>query len=416
MLTDFKPLIRNSNFRYLWASQVLSQLTIHIMNFLLLVRLFNETGSTIATSFLWVAYALPALLIGPFAAASVDMFDRRKILMLTNLLQAVTIFFFAYFQQTSLFILYIVAAGYSFLNQFYVPAEFATLPGLVRKKNLAHANGLFFLTQTSAMIFGFGVAGILSFLFGFSSTLYLCSSFIFMAFISVSFLPEMPVKEAIPKNFKHAFMKFFERIMEGYKFIKKQKSILFPFVLLMVLQIAIAVVVVNVPVLATDILQVPVESSGLAIVVPVGIGTALGAIFFPKILRRGWRKKKAIEWSLMLLTLSVFLLAFWIPKISTINRIFVGVFVIVITGFSFSGVIIPAQTFLQQVTPGGLRGRVFGNYWFLVTVATIFPVIFGGVIAEIFGVRLLYMILGVVALSLFILSKRYAQRVIAESF
>ena len=113
MLADFVPLVKNSNFRYLWTSQVFSQLTIHIMNFLLLIRLFNETGSTIATSFLWVAYALPAILIGPFAAASVDMFDRRKLLMLTNLFQSATIFFYALSHQTSLFLLYSVVVGYS---------------------------------------------------------------------------------------------------------------------------------------------------------------------------------------------------------------------------------------------------------------------------------------------------------------
>lgn len=121
MLTDYRPLSKNFKFLYLWASQILSQLTIYVMNFLLLLRLFEKTGSTIATSFLWVAYALPAILIGPFAAAS---------------------------HRTSLFLIYGVALAYSFLNQFYVPAELATLPSVVKKKVLPHANGLFFLTQT----------------------------------------------------------------------------------------------------------------------------------------------------------------------------------------------------------------------------------------------------------------------------
>ena len=266
------------------------------------------------------------------------------------------------------------------------------------------------------MIFGFGVAGLLSFLFGFTQTLYLCSAFIFLAFVSVSFLPAMPVKEVIPKKFEQAFMKFFERILEGYKYIKERKNILFPFVLLMALQISVAVVVVNIPVLATDILRISVESSGLIIVVPVGIGTAIGAVLFPKLLKKGWRKKKTIESSLMILVLAVFMLAIGVAEISNLSRIFIGVLLIVVIGFSFSGVIIPAQTFLQQTTPEGFRGRVFGNYWFLVTIATIFPVLFGGVIAEIFSVRLLYMLLSAFALSLLIFSKKFAQEVIEESF
>ena len=52
---EFKPLVKNSKFVYVWLSQILSQLTISIMNFLLLIRLFAVTGSPIATSLLWVA-------------------------------------------------------------------------------------------------------------------------------------------------------------------------------------------------------------------------------------------------------------------------------------------------------------------------------------------------------------------------
>jgi MFS family permease len=87
-MKDFK-FLKKSKFVYLWTSQVLSQLAINIMNFLLLIRLYERTGSSIATSFLWVAYALPAILIGPIAAASVDLFDRRKMLIAANLMQSI---------------------------------------------------------------------------------------------------------------------------------------------------------------------------------------------------------------------------------------------------------------------------------------------------------------------------------------
>src|SRR3990170_5908890 len=143
---EFKPLVKNSKFVYVWLSQILSQLIISIMNFLLLIRLFAVTGSPIATSLLWVAYALPAILIGPFAAASVDLVDKRKVLMITNLLQSGTIFGYALIHETKFFLLYGVAFTYSLLNQFYVPAEAASIPSVVPKKHLPFANGLFFGT------------------------------------------------------------------------------------------------------------------------------------------------------------------------------------------------------------------------------------------------------------------------------
>ncbi|HET7098975.1 MAG TPA: hypothetical protein VFI61_01935, partial [Patescibacteria group bacterium] len=126
-MNDYKSLLKNSKFMYLWISQLLSQVTVNMMNFLLLARLFTVTGSSIATSLLWLAFALPAIFFGPIGAATVDLVSKRKMLMVTNLLQALTIFSFIFIQQQSIFILYFIVLAYSFFNQFYVPAESASL-------------------------------------------------------------------------------------------------------------------------------------------------------------------------------------------------------------------------------------------------------------------------------------------------
>jgi MFS family permease len=405
-MEDFKPLIRNTKFAHLWLSQVLSQLTINIMNFLLLIRLFENTGSTIATSFLWVAYALPAILIGPFAAAAVDMIDRRKTLMFTNLLQSLVIFLYVFLHKEKLFLLYGVALSYSFLNQFYVPAEAASVPTLVKKNILPLANSLFFLTQQVALIIGFGSAGVLNQFLGFENSLFLCSGFLFLAFLSVSLLPKMKTRDSVPKKFEAAIVKFFTRILEGYKFIKENRSILLPFLILLGLQVALAVVTVNVPVLATEILKIKPNSAGLMMVVPAGLGAGVGALLISRFLKRGWRKKRIIEVNLKIMTLLFFIFTFIIPEMSPTIRMFLALLTVFLGGFSFVGILIPSQTFLQEKTPGGLRGRVFGNFWFLVTIATIFPVIFSGAISELFGIKLLlFFLTGALLITLWISQK-----------
>lgn len=411
-MEEFKPLIKNSKFVYIWLSQILSQLTISIMNFLFLIRLFAVTGSAIATSLLWVSYALPAILIGPFAAASVDMVDRRKILMVTNLLQALTIFAYAFLHETRFFLLYGVAFIYSFLNQFYVPAESASIPAVVPKKYLAYANGLFFLTQQGALIVGFGVAGVLNHFLGFTNALYLGSSFLFLAFISVSFLPKLKVKEIVPTNLEEAIVRFFSRISEGYYFIKGQKGILFPFLLLIAIQIATAMVIVNAPVMATELLKISTNSIGILLVIPAGLGAGLGALIIPKLLRRGLRKKRVIEYSLMAISFLMLFLGFIVPELRGSLKLFLGALSCFLIGLTFVGLLIPSQTYLQEATPGGLQGRVFGNFWFLATIATILPVIFSGTLTELLGVKSLFLILGGFSLTGLVLSKRYGQRII----
>jgi len=415
-MKDFKPVLGNSKFVYLWGSQILSQLTINIMNFLLLIRIFEYTGSSIATSFLWIAYALPAIIIGPIAAASVDMLDRRKVLMVTNFLQSMTILLYAFVHETRLFLPYGVAAAYSFLNQFYVPAESASLPSIVRKKSLPQANGLFFLTQQAALIIGFGFAGLLNHLLGFEKSLFLCAGLLFLAFLIVGLLPRMRARESVPRSLDKAIIKFFSRILEGYKFIKENHSILLPFTLMMGLSVSLSVVVVSLPVLATEIFKIDINSAGVVLIVPAGIGAAFGTLTISRLLKRGWRKKRAIEMFLTLIAFVLLIFTFLLPELINTTRVVIGILGVFLIGLSFVGVLIPSQTFLQERTPGGLRGRVFGNYWFLATVVTVLPVLFSGAVTEIFGIRLLMFFLTALSVAALFLSRRFGEDILRGGF
>ena len=50
-MSNMNYIVRKTKFPYLWISQVLSQVTIQLLNFLLLVRLFEITGSTLGNAF-----------------------------------------------------------------------------------------------------------------------------------------------------------------------------------------------------------------------------------------------------------------------------------------------------------------------------------------------------------------------------
>lgn len=399
-MRDYRLLLRNKNFVYLWVSQILSQLSINIMNFLLLSRLFSVTNSSIATSFLWVAYSIPAILIGPFASAYVDMTDRRRVLVYTNLFQFLVILIYAFIFNVRLFLLYGVALAYSFFNQFYVPAESASLPSLVNKKSLAFANSLFFLTQQFSIIAGFGFAGIINQLLGFRNSLLLCSSFLLIAFVSVSFLPVMRFNKEKAKSLDKLFFDFFVRIKEGYEFIKNNRMVLFPFLLLLFMQVGIAIVVVNTPLLAQEILRVHYDKVGVLVVVPAGIGALLGALIVPFIFKKyKIRKKTVVETSLIMISVSMLLFSFLFLWFNLLWMGIISFLLLILIGFSFVSIIVPTQTFLQEKVPGGLRGRIFGNFWFLVTVASIFPVIFSGALTEFLGVRFLILLISALTFS-----------------
>lgn len=398
----------SKNFNLLFASQILSQVTVNMMNFLLLARLFEVTGSSIATSLLWVSYALPSIFFGPIGASVVDLVSRRKMLIITNLLQALVIFLFMLSQQSSIFLLFAVVLTYSFLNQFYVPAEMASLPSLVSKNSLSRANSLFFLAQQITLIIGFGFAGIIQKLLGFEGSLAFCSALLLMASISVYFLPSMNPVKKLPKSFENVMKIFFSHVVEGYKFIKEKKSVLYPLSLLFIIQVGLAIVTANLPTIGKEILNVSMTYVGLLIVVPAGIGATIASVLITKLTKNNWRKKTIIDISLAILGISLMGLVF--------GGIISTPILVMLVGLGFVGVNIPTLTFLQEVTPAWLRGRVFGNLWFIITIATILPIIFSGVISEFFGVKILLSIMAVGVILILAFSLRNGQKLIEENF
>jgi MFS family permease len=410
-MKEYKKLILKGNFGFLWFSQILSQLTINIINFLLLTRLFTVTQSAIATSMLWVSYALPAIFVGPFGAASVDMLSKRKMLIYSNLLQSITVITYALVLKRGLFLPYGFALIYSFINQFNDPAEAALVPSLVEKKKLHIANGLMFLTSQGALIVGYGIAGLFQAIFGYRNSLILCAGFLLVGGLSISFTPEDKSEDHIPLDVEKAFLKFASRISEGYKFIKSHKEVLTPFLMLIGLQVLLSIITINVPVIATEIFKININSAGIFIVIPVALGAILGAFTTNKLLKKGLRKKEAIEIFLKVELVSFLIISLVVGLIKlNFLRIMISMFSVSLAGFGFVGLLIPIQTFMQEMTPGGLRGRVFGNFSFVVTIATLFPVIFSGAITEIFSIKLLMFVIALLVGGTLFMSRKFGQR------
>jgi MFS family permease len=406
-----KGLFKNKNFLSLWGSQITSLLTINLLNFLVIVKVYEQTNSTIASSFIWVAYAIPAIIVGPFAAAAVDMYDRRKILILSNLLQALIVFAYAFLYQRFVFLSYGVISFYSLVNQFYVPAETAFLTRIVPQKHLAAANSLFFVSQQSATIIAFGLAGIANEAFGFQITAIIASMFLFAGFVAVVFLPPDRERSARPEgNIEDRIVEFLIRMKEGFHFIRHTDEIFYPFLFLVWLQIAMSVLVVNLPAIGIEIVKTRPALAGPLVVLPAGIGAVTASIFLTRLLARKIRKQKIVHASLVMLASTFMIVSLLLPIIP----FWLGRFVLIASffgaGMAFVGTLVPTITFLQEKTPEALAGRVFGNFWFVTTALTVLPVIFSATITEILGARLMLFSIGMATIVVYLVSKCYVFR------
>jgi len=404
-MEDWKKIFSNRSFFYLFVSQNLSQVTLQLLNFLFILKIYSETGSSLATSIVWIFYALPSLIFGPFAATFVDFFDRRKLLIYTNLFQAVLVFLLSLFFGKSIFTIYFVVFLYSSLNQFYVPAEAVSLTEVVKKKDLSTANGIFFTSTQIAIIFGFLIAGIFNKILGFNATLYFSSIFLLVAFMSVTFLPSMSARKT-SINLESNLMEFIRQIFEGYNFIRNNQRLLYSYILQIIMNASLTVVVVNIPIISKTLLGMHSDLGSILIVVPTVVGSIAASYFVPKLLAKNQRKIKVIYKNLTVLVFALFSLALIFPQVSSQSlKLILQAVSFCVLGYSFVGVVIPLQTLIQIESPAKLRGRVLGNLWFVTTLINIFPILFSGIISEVFGVRVLLAVLFFMFLSITIFIK-----------
>ena len=89
---SFSRVIKNKGFLNLWTNQILVQLSFNSLNFALIIWVFKLTDSNTAVAALLFAVYLPAVLFGIFAGVLVDLFDKKKIILIINFFLALSLF------------------------------------------------------------------------------------------------------------------------------------------------------------------------------------------------------------------------------------------------------------------------------------------------------------------------------------
>ena len=139
---DITPL-RQRNFRLLWSAGTISIAGDWALRVALPIYVLRLTGSPAAVSGIVLAGFLASLLFGTVAGAYVDRWDRRRVVVVINLVQALALLpLLAADSPGRLPVVITVAFAESALAQFFGPAENALVPRLVTAGQLAAANSL----------------------------------------------------------------------------------------------------------------------------------------------------------------------------------------------------------------------------------------------------------------------------------
>lgn len=409
-------ILQNRAFVTLWVNQILLQISYNMLNFSLIILVFRLTGSNTAAATFILMAMIPAIFFGVFAGVIADRFDKRRILLLTDLGIGLVMLLFIPIQHVAVLILG-VAFLLNIIFQFFIPTEAATLPAVVPKENLLAANALFQFTPTGALIIGSSSAGPIVAHFGYNPIFIFGAVSMLVSFFIRQVLPPLPPEKEM------AFDRENERIIdllalakkhtkEGLKFIFSNKRVWTAIFVLSFIQAAASTLAALGPGFMEQILKIEATDSSLILLLPMGIGLLGGAVITVKF---GEKTQYRILASRGLLICGAAIAAmaltpvvgkaiaheeFLVTTLRPFSKAFtvsswVSVFAL-IAGFGVAQVIIPAQTVLQSATPNYLRGRIFAVWAILVAFGVSVPALLAGAIADIFGVVLSMIIVGMV--------------------
>ncbi|HEX6034525.1 MAG TPA: MFS transporter, partial [Anaerolineales bacterium] len=143
--TQPEPVKWAGRFFTIWTGQALSLFGSALVQFALIWWLTQKSGSATVLAIAVLVGMLPQIVIGPFAGALVDRWNRRMIMILADATIAVFSLLLAYLFATGtvqIWHVYAVMAIRALGGAFHFPAMAASTPLMVPKGQLTRINGL----------------------------------------------------------------------------------------------------------------------------------------------------------------------------------------------------------------------------------------------------------------------------------
>jgi MFS family permease len=213
--------LRDRSFFLLWLSQLISQSGDYIFEVALLWLILEVTGSPFAVAIVVTGTILPGVVLGPFLGVYVDRWDRRRTLLLTNVIQGIVVAVLSV----------LVLAGLTNLSGIFVIvlllgsgatvvriATNAYVPSVVPVSDLPAANGLMSVSSSTNAIIGLSIGGVFVAVFGVVLPIEYDALTFFAAALLLLLIPVTPAPSSAPGP-----SEFRKEFAEGISFIRQHR-------------------------------------------------------------------------------------------------------------------------------------------------------------------------------------------------
>lgn len=404
----FIQVLRIKDFRNLWLSQLISQVFINLLFFSLMIRSYELTSSNSAVSVLVFLVALPNILVGALAGVLVDRLGRKSVMFFCHFIRVFAVLAF-FISGETLGWIYAMTFLISIITQFFFPAEAATIHEVVKDKRLLlAANGFFSLTFFGSVIVGNVLAGPILASFGPKVTFLTVSFAFLLASFFTSQLPGDLMLHLENLSGKLRERNLFSDFLVGLDHIYKTPAVQKGIFAMGASQITIGILGAIAPGFADKILHLPVTDVSIWVMAPAALGMVLGAIIISQFFRRMTRETLISSgFTGASLALIVYSLVDKVSGLFGLPLLGVNALLLIFLGISNAMLDVPVNTMIQENTPEEIRSRVYGVDSTVIGLASMFPIVLAGALADAVGVRMVMLIsgAGLLLAGLFIRSK-----------
>ncbi len=367
-MTHFRDVLANRNFLFLWLGQVISNFgdRLNQMALVALVYLKNP-GSEIALAKLISFTIIPVFIVGPIAGVWVDRLNRRKIMVISDILRGAIVLAIPFFIKADQILLVYLAIFLVFsISRFFIPSKMALIPELVPKDKLLAANALSDTTHMIGNVVGLVVAGVIiniAFI-GAIGGFYIDSVTFFISALLIAMIAKDGlgghVKEDLVitgKALENSLRRtIFSEIKEGLKYIAKYSDMRFVVYVFFLLMAGVGTISCVIIVFIQSAFGTSTRDLGFLGMFLVG-GLFVGSMLYGKFCC-DIPKRKAINLSFAASGIAIILFT---VVVNSHPSLLWGGILVGLLGFTISPIMVTTNTLAHETMPEEIRGRIFSS-------------------------------------------------------
>jgi MFS family permease len=215
----------NSNFRFIWFGQIVSLLGdwFNLIASASLIAVLTHSGTAIGG--LFVVRMLAPFVVSPIAGVVADRYNRKYVLIATDVTRAITVFGFLLVRHPSqIWLLYTLTAIQLGISGFFFPTRNAILPDVVSRQELGAANALSSATWSVMLALGAALGGIVSGAWGIYPAFVVDAlSFLF----SATFIAQITYRPSLDIHIgERTIGAALQQYLDGLRYLRRQPDIL----------------------------------------------------------------------------------------------------------------------------------------------------------------------------------------------